>query len=83
MITITHNSTTITAQGHANYSKAGTDIVCAGVSVLLQTLELRGKATKSKGNMIVHTEDKEALGLVVEGIRLISVNYPSNVEVIG
>ena len=70
------------AQGHANYSTPGQDIVCAAVSTLLQTLELRGKATKSKGNMIVHTEDKEALRLVVEGLRLIESRYPENVEVI-
>ena len=70
------------AQGHANHSKAGTDIVCAAVSILLQTLELRGTATKDKGDMIVHTEDREALRLVVEGLRLVAENYPENVEVI-
>ena len=72
----------LSATGHANYAKSGEDIVCAGVSTLLQTLELRGTATKDKGDMIVHTEDKEALRLVVEGLRLIEANYPSNVEVI-
>lgn len=82
MITIKHTHNSITAQGHANYSTPGSDIVCAAVSTLLQTLELRGKATKDKGDMIVHTEDKEALRLVVEGLRLIEANYPSNVEVI-
>ena len=82
MITIKYTQNTIQAQGHANHSKAGSDIVCAAVSTLLQTLELRGTATKSKGDMIVHTEDREALRLVVEGLRLVERNYPENVEVV-
>ena len=82
MITIRYAQNSLTAQGHANHSKVGTDIVCAAISILLQTLELRGTATKDKGNMIVHTEDREALKLVMEGLRLVAENYPSNVEVI-
>ena len=83
MITIKYTDSCIKATGHANFAEPGKDVVCAAVSILLQTLELRGKATKSKGNMIVHTEDKDALQLIVEGLRLISSNYPENVEVIG
>lgn len=78
-ITITHNS--IMADGHANYGEPGQDIVCAAVSTLMQTLELRGAAVKDKGYMLVHTNDEEALKLISEGIQLIAENYPEYVEV--
>ena len=82
MITITIKNDSIKAVGHAEYRSYGNDIVCSAVSCLLQTLELRGKATKSSGNMIVQTEDKEALKLISEGLKQIAENYPLNVEVL-
>lgn len=81
MITIKATSNSISAKGHANYAEPGKDIVCAAVSTLMQTLELRGIARKSKGNMFVQTKDKEALQLVLDGLRMISENYPEYVEV--
>ena len=38
MITIDRRANGITVQGHAQYAEMGKDIVCAGVSVLVQTL---------------------------------------------
>lgn len=38
MITVTRSKERITITGHANYAERGKDIVCAGVSVLVQTL---------------------------------------------
>lgn len=38
MIAITRHEDGITISGHAHYAEPGKDIVCAGVSVLVQTL---------------------------------------------
>lgn len=38
MIVIEHNKDSIKMRGHANYAPIGQDIVCGGVSVLIQTL---------------------------------------------
>ena len=38
MITITRSSSGITIEGHAGYAPRGQDIVCAGISTLVQTL---------------------------------------------
>ena len=38
MITITEQKEKITITGHANYAVRGSDIVCAGVSALAETL---------------------------------------------
>lgn len=39
------------ADGHANYSEAGTDIVCASVSILLQTFIYHCQLTEGKKNV--------------------------------
>lgn len=38
MIAVSVRKDGITVSGHANYAEAGKDIVCAGVSALVQTL---------------------------------------------
>jgi uncharacterized protein YsxB (DUF464 family) len=38
MITVTRYSSGITIEGHAGYAPRGQDIVCAGISTLVQTL---------------------------------------------
>lgn len=38
MITVNRYSDRITVEGHANFATYGQDIVCAGVSTLVQTL---------------------------------------------
>lgn len=41
----------IIADGHANYSEAGTDIVCASVSILLQSLIRECQDEEEIGNI--------------------------------
>ena len=38
MITVKHHNYGMTIEGHAGYADAGQDIVCAGVSAIVQTL---------------------------------------------
>ncbi len=38
MIVVTRSSSGITIEGHAGYAPRGQDIVCAGISTLVQTL---------------------------------------------
>lgn len=38
MISVKHHNDGMTIEGHAGYAEAGHDIVCAGVSVIVQTL---------------------------------------------
>ena len=40
MITVKITDNSIVIEGHANYAEYGSDIVCAGVSVLLQSAQL-------------------------------------------
>jgi len=83
MITIKVNGRTISAKGHAEYAESGKDIVCSAVSVLMQTLAIRGdKVVQEKGDMVIYTKDIAALDLIVEGLKLIERNYPQYVEVI-
>lgn len=39
------------ADGHANYSEAGTDIVCASVSILLQSFIYHSQLAEGKKNV--------------------------------
>lgn len=82
MINITISKNSIEAKGHADSAEHGKDIVCAAVSTLMQTLELRGEVTiKEPGNMKVCTKDKQALDLIVEGLKMVAEEYPHYVEV--
>lgn len=38
MIRVKHHNDGVTIEGHAGYAEAGQDIVCAGVSAIVQTL---------------------------------------------
>ena len=82
MITITIKPNSIESIGHANYAKYNKDIVCSAVSVLMQTLELRGESIKASGHMSVWTKDTQALNLIADGLKQIAEHYPNNVEVI-
>jgi len=80
-ITVTPNS--IEAIGHADYDAHGKDIICSAISILMYTLSIRGHMDKEEsGHAIVVSEDKQALELIVEGLKLIERNYPQYVEVI-
>ena len=94
MIVVNHHSNGITMSGHAGYAEPGQDIVCAGVSALVQTLiqsleELT--ADKIQYSMQPGTVDikfgnlSEQAQLLVDsffvGLRLIADEYPENVAI--
>ena len=56
----------ISASGHAGYAPAGQDIVCAGVSALLETLAM-------------YATDTSLYDFAAGGIAEISEKYPENV----
>lgn len=93
MITVNRYSDRITVTGHANYAAIGQDIVCAGVSTLVQTLiqsveELT--TDKIQYSMSPGTVDikfwslsdltKVLIDSFFIGIELIISEYPDNVE---
>lgn len=94
MIVINHHSNGITMSGHAGYAPHGQDIVCAGVSTLIQTLvqsieeltqdEIQysmqpGTVDIKFGNL------SEQAQLLVDsffvGVQLIAGEYPDNVKI--
>lgn len=83
MIHIKIRDNSITTTGHANYAEHGKDIVCSAVSILVQTLALRGTLEKLKGDIvIVWCDDKQALNLISDGLKQVASAYPQYVEVI-
>ena len=94
MIVINREEAGITIQGHARYAEPGKDIVCAGISTLVQNLiqsieELT--ADKIQYSMHPGTVDikfrnlSEQAQLLVSsffvGVQLIADEYPDNVQV--
>lgn len=81
----------INADGHAGYAKIGQDIVCAGVSVLLQTLAYRVmeitpdyKLEISTGHFYLKADSKDALesfNTVLLGLEMLENEYPNHVQV--
>jgi len=82
MVTITYNANQIRASGHANYAEHGKDIVCASISILLYTLASTGTMETIGDQTIATSEDKNAVRLILKGLKLIAEEYPQNVEVI-
>lgn len=96
MITITIEHDKITIDGHANYAPIGQDIVCSGVSTLIQTLieSIRNLTTDSlegellPGNAMLHTKhlSDSKSKLLIEaffiGINGIAESYPDYVHII-
>ena len=93
MIEICRYNDRITINGHANYAEQGKDIVCAGVSVLVQTLiqsveELT--ADKIQYDMqpgTVHIKfwclsdpTRALIDAFFVGIRMLAEEYPDNVK---
>ena len=62
MVTITYyehkGRFAIKAEGHACYAEPGRDIVCAGVSVLLQSLGMYLEATEGQGFRILENKQE-------------------------
>lgn len=95
MILIERGARTINIDGHANYDEPGRDIVCAAVSVLVQTLiqsleELTSEKIKYvmiPGTVHIQFGDlSEQAQLLVNsffvGVSMIAEEYPDNVKII-
>ena len=96
MIEVIRLNGEIKIKGHAGYDEPGKDIVCAGVSTLVQTLiqsieELTSdkiQYSMSPGTVDIRfrnlSERAQALtDSFFVGIRLIASEYPDNVELFG
>lgn len=91
-ITIRHDDCTLTAEGHAGYAPAGQDIVCAGVSALLDTLAERtsamGLAREIRAdNGLMHIEAvpcnlcRTWIDFVAAGLQIIEEQFPDYIQV--
>lgn len=94
MIEVTRKENGISIKGHAHYAEPGKDIVCAGVSTLVQNLiasieiftEDQIEYVMQPGTVhIKHGNLSEASQLLVDsffvGINLIANSYPDYVRV--
>lgn len=78
------------ASGHAGYAEKGSDIVCAAVSALMQTLAYSvdgGTVTRSQDDCNTLTVQAEQsfdnmakFELVTDGLMLLAKQYPENVQ---
>lgn len=95
MIVVTVNDDGFSLKGHAGYAPHGQDVVCAAVSVLVQTFcasveELttdKIKADMTAGNAVIQYGNlsKEAQLLadsLFVGLQMIADNYPENVQIV-
>lgn len=95
MIVVSRTPNTITVCGHANFARHGKDIVCAAVSVLLQTLiesitqltddEMSFEMSKGDSYMTIKNPSEKAQLLIDSffiGVNGISAAYPRHVKVL-
>ena len=94
MIQVTYNEVgdemILRAEGHAEYAEKGKDIVCAAVSVLMQTLAYSvdacwmGFGNDDKNVMTVQahqsSDNMAKFELVTDGLILLAKQYPENVR---
>lgn len=93
MIQVSRSKNGITMSGHAHYAEPGKDIVCAGVSALVQTLiqsieELTADKIQyvmQPGTVDIKLGDlSEQAQLLVDsffiGVQMIADEYPDNVK---
>ena len=95
MIAVSVRKDGITVSGHANYAEAGKDIVCAGVTALVQGL-IRSMESLTRdqiqyditpGRADIHFKDlSEAGKLLVDsfflGICLIADDFPEHIKLL-
>lgn len=78
----------MTVEGHANFAPKGQDIVCAGISTLIQTLFVCGAdedSTVEDGKVYVKGSGSEAytaFKVVLKGLELIRYTYPQYVGIV-
>ena len=92
MIQVTYNEVgdkmILRAEGHAGYAEKGKDIVCAAVSVLMQTLACSVgtcMGNDGKGFSVVCKKSNDNIAkfeLVTDGLLLLQREYPENVRYI-
>ena len=92
MIQVTYNEVgdgmILRAEGHAGYAEKGKDIVCAAVSVLMQTLACSVgtcMGNDGKGFSVVCKKNNDNIAkfeLVTDGLVLLQREYPENVRYI-
>lgn len=82
-IHIDDDNQTLIVTGHADYAEKGKDIVCAGVSALVQTLELYaighgGKSVHRPGyaRIDVIGGHPDVFRCIAEGLRGMTASYP-------
>lgn len=72
-------------QGHAHCGTRGTDIVCAAVSILTETLARslpEGWARLAQGFAeFCYPEEPPEVSFVLRGLRLLETNFPEAVQV--
>lgn len=94
MIAVSVRKDGITVSGHANYAEAGKDIVCAGVTALIQTLiKSIGDLTEDKieyeispGRADIHYRDLSDAGkLLIDsffiGVCAIADEFPDHIRI--
>lgn len=80
----------LTAQGHAGYGPKGTDIVCAAVSIILQSVAeyalesnvlevVNLKLQEGDGDIDIRGES-ECFDMALIGLEMIAETYPENVQ---
>ena len=92
MIQVTYNEVNdamiLRAEGHAGFAPKGQDIVCAAVSVLMQTLACSvgtSMGNDGKGFSVVCKKSNDNIAkfeLVTDGLVLLQREYPENVRYI-
>ena len=89
-----NNPTSIKVSGHAGYAEHGKDIVCASVSMLLQsvgyaledredTLTTLNLLTNGYGTIFIHNPGRETYlitSVFETGIKLLAQQYPEHVS---
>ena len=81
-IHIDEDNQTLIVTGHADYAENGKDIVCAGVSALVQTLEIYaiehgGKSVHRPGyaRVDIMQGSAEVFRCIAEGLRALGASY--------
>lgn len=74
----------IKAEGHAGFNEVGKDIVCAGISMLLQTLIAHTEcfAHVKDGYIYCMGDKPEHAEFVITGLKLLESNYEEFVKVV-
>lgn len=81
-----YNGLSLTVDGHSGSAPRGEDLVCAAVSILIQTLaeELRGvnsyELETGHFKCYVPEEDEACVMFAADGLRLLSEQYPDYVD---